>query len=427
MTEAIDRAAGRRPTRATRIGRHFLQIPGPSNVPDAVLQAMSRPTIDHRGPEFAEMIVPLLDDMRAIFRTDGPVIAYPSSGTGAWEAALVNVLSPGDHVLMVDAGHFASQWRDMAQRLGFGVVWTEADWRTGVDVEAVADRLAADRAHEIRAVAIVHNETSTGVMSDVAAVRRALDDAGHPALLLVDAVSSLGSADYRHADWGVDVTICASQKGFMLPPGLGFNAVSEKALAAMRTATFPRSYWSWDPMIEASTTGRFPYTPPTNMFFGLRAAVDMLLDEGLDAVIVRHARHAAATRAAVQAWGLDVVCARLGAHSNSVTAVLLPAGHDADRLRQLILECFDLSLGTGLGQFEHTAFRVGHVGSLNDLMLAGTLSGVQAGLALMGVPMAGDGVAAALASLAEAHARPAVARTPTTPFARDRFSENNNR
>jgi alanine-glyoxylate transaminase/serine-glyoxylate transaminase/serine-pyruvate transaminase len=381
-------------------GRHFLQIPGPTNVPDRVLRAMSRPTIDHRGPEFARLARDVIEGLKPVFQTVGPVVIYPSSGTGAWEAALVNTLSPGDRVLMFETGHFATLWRDMALRLGLAVDFVPGDWRRGVDPGLVEARLAEDRAHAIRAVAIVHNETSTGVTSRVAAVRERMDRVGHPALLMVDTISSLASMDYRHDAWGVDVTIACSQKGLMLPPGLGVNAISEKALAALRSARMPRSYWDWGPMLAENQLGFFPYTPATNLLYGLREALQMMREEGLENVFARHARHAEATRRAVQAWGLDLVCLNPEEYSNSLTAVMLPDGHDADAFRRRILERFALSLGTGLGKLKGRAFRIGHLGDFNDLMLAGTLSGVEMGLALSGVAFKAGGVTAALEYLA---------------------------
>jgi alanine-glyoxylate transaminase/serine-glyoxylate transaminase/serine-pyruvate transaminase len=383
-------------------GRHFLQIPGPTNVPDRVLRAMAAPTIDHRGPEFAELTKAVLAALGPVFGTAGPVVIYPSSGTGAWEAALVNTLSPGDRVLMSETGHFSSLWSELAGRLGLQVEVLPGDWRHGADPSAIGERLAADSAHEIKAVCVVHNETSTGVTSRVPEVRAALDSAGHPALLLVDTISSLASIDYRHDEWGVDVTVAGSQKGLMLPPGLGFNAISEKALAANRTAGLPRSYWDWGPMIEANTRGFFPYTPGTNLLYGLREACTMLAEEGLPNVFARHQRHAAATRAAVRAWGLEVLCADEREHSGSLTAVLLPDGQDADEVRRVILERFDMSLGSGLGRLAGKVFRIGHLGHFNDLTLVGTLGGVQMGLQLAGVPIKPGGVEAALEHLREA-------------------------
>jgi alanine-glyoxylate transaminase/serine-glyoxylate transaminase/serine-pyruvate transaminase len=377
-------------------GRHFLQIPGPTNVPDRVLRAMAAPTIDHRGPEFAELTKALLPALGPVFGTTGPVVIYPSSGTGAWEAALVNTLSPGDRVLIGETGQFSTLWAELAGRVGLDVDVIPGDWRHGIDPDAVGERLAADTGHAIKAVCVVHNETSTGVTSRVPDVRAAIDAAGHPALLLVDTISSLASIDYRHDVWGVDVTVAGSQKGLMLPPGLGFNAVSEKALSASRSAGLPRSYWDWAPILQANTRGFFPYTPATNLLYGLREALAMLDEEGLPAVFARHQRHAAATRAAVRTWGLEVLCADEREHSGSLTAVLLPAGHDADAVRRIILERFDMSLGTGLGRLAGTVFRIGHLGHFNDLTLAGTLAGVQMGLQLAGVPIKPGGVDAAL-------------------------------
>lgn len=379
-----------------RTGRHFLQIPGPTNVPDQVLRAMSAPTVDHRGPEFATLARRVLDGLKPVFGTAGSVVVYPSSGTGAWEAALVNTLSPGDRVLCFETGHFATLWRDMAQSLGLEVEFVPGDWRHGASPEAAAQLLDADLAHRVKAVCVVHNETSTGVTSRVPEIRAALDAAGHPALLLVDTVSSLGSIEYRHDAWGVDVTVTGSQKGLMLPPGLGFNAVSDKALAAARSSQLPKSYWDWTPILDANEAGFFPSTPATNLLYGLDEALRMLADEGLEQVWARHARHAAATRAAVRGWGLDVLCADEREHSGSLTAVLLSEGQDADAVRKIVLERFDMSLGTGLGRLAGKVFRIGHLGHFNDLTLAGTLAGVQMGLELAGIPVGRDGVTAAL-------------------------------
>ena len=377
-------------------GRHFLQIPGPTNVPERILRAMSRPTIDHRGPEFARIAREVIEGLQQVFQTTGAIVIYPSSGTGAWEAALVNTLSPGDTVLMFETGHFATLWRNMAVRLGLQVDFVPGDWRHGVDPAVVESKLAEDRGHAIKAVAVVHNETSTGVTSRIAGVRRRMDQVGHPALLLVDTISSLASIEYRHDEWGVDVTVGCSQKGLMLPPGLGLNAISEKALVAANTAQLARSYWDWEPMIKDNKAGFFPYTPATNLLYGLREAIHMLLEEGLDNVFARHTRHAEATRRAAKAWGLEVVCLDPEEYSSSLTAVMLPGGQDADALRQVILERFDMSLGTGLGKLKGKIFRIGHLGDFNDLMLAGTLSGVEMGLALAGIPFTRGGVAAAL-------------------------------
>jgi alanine-glyoxylate transaminase/serine-glyoxylate transaminase/serine-pyruvate transaminase len=377
-------------------GRHFLQIPGPTNVPDRVLRAIDRATIDHRGPAFGQLGRELLERLRVIFGTSGPVVIYPGSGTGAWEAALVNTLSPGDAVLMCRTGWFATLWREMAERLGLAPQVIDTDWRRGADVAAIGAALQADREHRIRAVCVVHNETSTGCTSDIPAVRAAIDAAGHPALLMVDTISSLGSIDYRHDEWGVDVTVAGSQKGLMLPPGLSFNAVSDKARAAAETARLPRSYWDWRPMLAANATGYFPYTPATNLLFGLDAAVTMLLEEGLENVFARHDRHAEATRRAVRAWGLEIQCADPRAFSSSLTAVRLPEGHSADALRATILERFNMSLGNGLGPLADRVFRIGHLGDFNDLSLVGTLGGVEMGLRAAGVPHRAGGVQAAL-------------------------------
>jgi len=379
-----------------RSGRHFLQIPGPTNVPDRVLRAMAAPTIDHRGPEFRALARQLLADVRQPCGTTGPVAMYPSSGTGAWEAALVNPLSPGDAILAFETGHFATLWCQMARRLGLEVDFVPGDWRHGVPADQVLARLAADPGHRIKAVTVVHNETSTGVTSQIPPIRAAIDSAGHPALLIVDTVSSLGCVDYRHDEWGVDVTVWCSQKGMMLPPGLGLNAVSEKALEASRHARLPRSYWEWQPMLAAAETGVFPYTPPTNLLYGLREALAMLGEEGLPAVFARHARLAEATRRAVRGWGLEIVCQDPGGYSDTLTAVIVPDGHDADQVRAVILDRFNSSLGNGLGRLAGRVFRIGHLGDLGDLSLAGTLCGVEMGLTLAGVPIARDGVRAAL-------------------------------
>jgi len=381
-------------------GRHFLQIPGPTNVPDRVLRAIDNPTMDHRGPDFGRLGQDILESLRSVFKTAGPVIVYPASGTGAWEAALVNTLSPGDAVLMCRTGWFATLWQEMAQRLGLQPVFIDGDWRRGADVAAVAEHLAADRAHAIKAVCVVHNETSTGCVSDIAAVRRAIDAARHPALLLVDTISSLGSIDYRHDEWGVDVTVAGSQKGLMLPPGLSFNAISEKALKAASSARLPRSYWDWQAMLAANASGYFPFTPSTNLLYGLQAALKMLNEEGLDNVFARHDRHAEATRRAVRAWGLEIQCAEPRDYSSSLTAVRLPEGHSADALRATILERFNMSLGNGLGILKDRVFRIGHLGDIGDLQLVGTLGGVDMGLRAAGVPHRAGGVQAALDYLA---------------------------
>ncbi|MFC4007326.1 pyridoxal-phosphate-dependent aminotransferase family protein [Nonomuraea purpurea] len=378
------------------MGRHFLQIPGPTNVPERVLSAIAQPTVDHRGPAFATLATELLERLKGVFQTRSHVIVYPSSGTGAWEAALVNTLSPGDKVLAFETGHFSTLWCEMAAKLGLVVDVVPGDWRHGADPGALDGLLTPD----VAAVMVVHNETSTGVRSRVREIRQAIDRAGHPALLLVDTISSLGSMDYRHDEWGVDVTVGCSQKGLMLPPGLGFNAVSEKALA--HRGRLPRSYWDWEPIIAANRQGFFPYTPPTNLLYGLRVALDLLEEEGLPEVFARHDRHAEATRRAVRGWGLEVLCADEREHSSALTAVLMPDGHDADAVRRLILERFDMSLGTGLGRLAGRVFRIGHLGHFTDLMLAGTLSGVEMGLSAAGVPIKEGGVRAALAYLEEA-------------------------
>ena len=383
-------------------GRHFLQIPGPTNVPDRVLRAIDFPTMDHRGPEFAGLGKTVLAGMKRVFKsTRGEVVIYPASGTGAWEAALVNTLSPGDRVLMYESGHFATLWQKLAARLGLEPEFLPGDWRHGADPEAIEKRLRADTEKRFKAVCVVHNETSTGATSRIAEVRAAIDAASHPALFMVDTISSLASIDYRHDEWGVDVTVAGSQKGLMLPPGLSFNCISPKALAACRAARLPRSYWAWDEMLANGKNGYFPYTPATNLLYGLREALLMLLEEeGLENVFARHQRHAEATRRAVRAWGLEVLALDPREYSDSLTAVLMPAGHDADRVRKAILEAFDLSLGTGLGKLAGKVFRIGHLGDFNDLMLTGTLAGVEMGLRLARVPVKKEGVRAAMDYLA---------------------------
>ncbi len=381
-------------------GRHFLQIPGPTNVPDRVLRAMDNPTMDHRGPAFGLLGQQVLGKLKLVFQTKGHVVVYPASGTGAWEAALANTLSPGDAVLMCRTGWFASLWQEMAGRLGLAAEFIETDWRRGADVAAIGEALAKDGAHRIKAVCVVHNETSTGCVSRVDEVRAAMDAAKHPALLMVDTISSLASIDYRHDEWGVDVTVAGSQKGLMLPPGLSFNAISAKALAAAEGAKLPRSYWDWRPMIAANATGYFPFTPATNLLYGLDAACDMLLEEGLANVFARHDRHAEATRRAVRAWGLEVQCAEPRHYSSSLTAVRVPEGHSANALRAVILEKFNMSLGNGLGPLNDRVFRIGHLGDFGDLQLVGTLGGVEMGLRAAGVPHSPGGVQAALGYLA---------------------------
>jgi alanine-glyoxylate transaminase/serine-glyoxylate transaminase/serine-pyruvate transaminase len=383
-----------------RAGRHFLQIPGPTNVPDRVLRAMDMPTMDHRSPQFARLGRKVLDGLKTVFKTANPVIIYPASGTGAWEAALVNTLSPGDHVLMYETGHFASLWKAMAARLGLEPEFMQGDWRAGVDANAVEHRLGEDKGRSIKAVCVVHNETSTGCASPIDEVRQAIDAAGHPALFMVDTISSLASIDYRHDEWGVDVTVGGSQKGLMLSPGLSFNAVSDKALQASKSARLPSSFWSWGEMLPANEKGFFPYTPATNLLYGLAEAIDMLHEEGLDHVFARHLRHAEATRLAVRAWDLEIFCREPRHYSGSLTAVLMPEGYSADQFRQIVADSFDMSLGSGLSKIADKVFRIGHLGDFNDLMLAGTLSGVEMGLERAGVPHRKGGVQAALDFLA---------------------------
>ena len=381
-------------------GRHFLQIPGPTNVPDRVLRAMDNPTMDHRGPEFGRFGKALLEKVRAVFKTEAPVVIYPASGTGAWEAALANTLSPGDRVLMCETGWFATLWREMAERLSLRPEFLEGDWRRGADPSEIEARLREDKERALKAVCVVHNETSTGATSRIDEVRRAIDAAGHPALLLVDTISSLGSIDYRHDEWGVDVTVAGSQKGLMLPPGLSFNAVSAKALKASEDAKLPRSFWDWRSMLAANETGYFPYTPATNLLYGLDAAVDMLVEAGLDNVFARHDRHAEATRRAVRAWGLEIQCEEPRHYSSSLTAVRVPEGQSADGLRATILERHNMSLGNGLGPLKDRVFRIGHLGDFGDLQLVGTLGGVEMGLRAAGIPHKPGGVQTAMEYLA---------------------------
>ena len=377
-------------------GRHFLQIPGPTNVPDRILRAIDRPTIDHRGPEFQRLGLEVLDGMKHVFNTGATLVIFPASGTGAWEAALVNTLSPGDKVLMFETGHFATLWYNMANRLGLKPEFIKGDWRHGADPAAIEARLEADKKHEIKAVCVVHNETSTGATTRVGEVRKAIDRAKHPALFMVDTISSLASIDYRHDEWGVDVTVAGSQKGLMLPPGLSFNAVSDRALAASKSAKLPRSYWSWDEMAGANKNGFFPYTPSTNLLYGLREALKMLEEEGLDNVFKRHDRHAEATRRAVRAWGLEILCLNPAEYSSSLTAVLMPEGHSEAEFRKVVLEHFNMSLGSGLGRLANKVFRIGHLGDFNDITLIGTLGGVEMGLELANVPHQKGGVDAAM-------------------------------
>ncbi len=395
-------------------GRHFLQIPGPSPVPDRILRAISYPTIDHRGPEFGALGRQVLAGIKKIFKTEHPVVIYPASGTGAWEAALTNTLSPGDALLMYETGHFASLWKKMAERLGLepqfiGLPGIEG-WRRGVQADLIEQRLKADSAHRIKAVCVVHNETSTGVTTDIAAVRRAIDRARHPALLMVDTISGLASADYRHDEWGVDVTISGSQKGLMLPPGISFNALSPKALAASSVARLPKAFWAWDEIVEMNRTGYWPYTPNTNLLYGLAEAMDMIFEEGLDNVFARHQRLAAACREGVRAWGLEIQCVDEACHSPVLTGVMMPDGVDADRVRKLIYENFNMSLGAGLGKLKGLMFRIGHLGECNDLTLMATLSGCEMGMKLAGISLKGSGVVAAMEYL-QTTARP-VARHP---------------
>ena len=382
-------------------GRHFLQIPGPTNVPDRVLRAIDHPTIDHRGPEFAVLGKTVLAGIKRVFQTERDVVIYPASGTGAWEAALVNTLSPGDRVLMAETGHFAMLWKKLAERMSLAVELMPGDWRQGANAAEIEKRLRADAVYAIKAVCVVHNETSTGVTTPIAPIRAAIDRAGHPALLLVDTISSLGSIDYRHDEWGVDVTVGGSQKGLMLPPGLSFNAISAKALAAAKHAKLPRSYWEWSEMIASNATGYFPYTPATNLLFGLHEALEMLFAEGLPQVFARHDRLAEATRRAARAWGLEILCVNPAEYSSSLTALIVPDGHSADAFRKIVLERFNMSLGQGLGKVTGKIFRIGHLGYFNELMLCGTLAGVEMGLKLAGIPHRAGGVDAAMAYLAQ--------------------------
>ncbi|PYS16057.1 MAG: serine--glyoxylate aminotransferase [Acidobacteria bacterium] len=381
-------------------GRQFVQIPGPTNVPDRVLRAISRPTIDHRGPEFSRMTGEVLDGLKEICKTSSEVVIFPSSGSGAWEASLVNTLSPGDKILMFDIGHFSTLWAQVASKLGLEVQVVQNDWRHGVDPQVVEAELSEDRDHNIKAVCVVHNETSTGITSRVREARKAMDRARHPALLLVDTISSLGSIDFRQDEWGVDVTIGCSQKGLLLPPGLGFNAISEKALAASKSSRLPKSYWEWAPILSQNTNGFFPYTPATNLLYGLKESLQMLREEGLDNVFARHRRHGEATRRAAEVWGLETVALDPKEYSHSVTALFTPSGYSAEEFRRVVLDHFNMPLGTGLGRLQGKIFRIGHLGDFNDLMLAGTLSGVEMGLSLAGIPHKKGGVAAALEYLA---------------------------
>jgi len=379
-----------------RPGRHFLQIPGPTNVPDRVLRAMDYPTIDHRGPDFAELGLRVLDRIKLIFKTSEPVIIFPASGTGAWEAAMVNTLSAGDKILMFETGHFSTLWYDIAHKFKLEIDFVKGDWRTGVDPNIVESKLKEDTEKKIKAVCAVHNETSTGVTSRISEIRKAMDNADHPALLFVDTISSLGSIDYRHEEWKVDVTVGGSQKGLLLPPGLSFNAISSKALDAYKNSDLPKSYWDWEPMIENNKKGYFPYTPATNLLYGLDEAINILTEEGLENVFNRHIRFAEATRIAVNAWGLEILCKNPKEYSSSLTAVLVPEGHDADSLRKIILDDYNMSLGTGLAKVAGKVFRIGHLGDFNELMLAGTLSGVEMGLMKSKIPFKKGGILKAL-------------------------------
>tara|TARA_B100000927_G_scaffold12105_1_gene9618 strand:- start:35 stop:1207 length:1173 start_codon:yes stop_codon:yes gene_type:complete len=379
-----------------RPGRHFLQIPGPTNVPDRVLRAMDYPTIDHRGPDFAELGLRVLDRIKLIFKTSEPVIIFPASGTGAWEAAIVNTLSAGDKILMFETGHFSTLWYDIAHKFNLEIEFVKGDWRTGVNPNIVEEKLKEDTEKKIKAVCAVHNETSTGVTSRIGEIRKAMDNADHPALLFVDTISSLGSIDYRHEEWKVDVTVGGSQKGLLLPPGLSFNAISSKALNAYKNSNLPKSYWDWEPMIENNKKGYFPYTPATNLLYGLDEAINILTEEGLENVFERHDRFAEATRIAVNAWGLEILCKNPEEYSSSLTAVLVPDGHDADSLRKIILDDYNMSLGTGLAKVAGKVFRIGHLGDFNELMLAGTLSGVEMGLMKSKIPFKKGGILKAL-------------------------------
>jgi alanine-glyoxylate transaminase/serine-glyoxylate transaminase/serine-pyruvate transaminase len=385
-------------------GRHFLQIPGPTNVPDRVLRAMDRPVIDHRSAEFAALGSEVLGGLKSVFQTSEPVVIYPSSGTGAWEAAIVNTLSPGDRVILFETGHFSQLWRQVAERFDITVDYIPGNWGRGANPKELEAILGSDRELAVKAVLVVHNETSTGVTSQIPEIRQVMNRTSHPALLIVDTISSLGSTQYRHDEWEVDVTIAGSQKGLMLPPGLGFNAISQKALAAGKTARLPRSYWNWQDMLIHNQAGYFPYTPATNLLYALREALAMLFEEGLANVFRRHDRFGEATRAAVRAWGLDIVCENPAEYSSALTAVFMPPGHDADRFRKIVLDNFDMSLGAGLSRLQGQVFRIGHLGSFNDLMLAGTLSGIEMGLRLADVPHQPGGIAAALDKLIAARA-----------------------
>ena len=379
-----------------RPGKHFLQIPGPTNIPDRVLHAMSYPTIDHRGPDFAEIAKRVLDRLKGVFKTTQPVIMYPASGTGAWEAAIVNTLNPKDKILMFETGQFSYLWAEQAKKLSLDVELVPGDWRHGVDAKVVEQKLSQDKDHKIKALLVLHNETATGITNNIGNIRKAMDSAKHPALLLVDTISSLASIDYRHDEWKVDVTVGGSQKGLLLPPGLSFNAISQKALEAHSKSTMQKAYWDWKPMLENNKNGFFPYTPATNLIFGLDEALNMLMEEGLENIFKRHARHAEATRIAVKAWGLEILAKNPEEYSNTITAILLPEGYDSDSLRKVILDEYNMSLGMGLNKIKGKVFRIGHLGDFNDLMLAGTLAGVEMGLKKSKIPFKSGGIMAAI-------------------------------
>ena len=384
-----------------KAGRHFLQIPGPTNLPDRVLRAMDRAVIDHRGPEFAEISKSVLEKLKSVFKTTAPVIMYPGSGTGAWESAIVNTLNVGDKVLFFETGEFSIRWYDQAKDLKIDAEIVPGDWRHGIDPKVVAERLAADKDKKIKAVCVLHNETSTGIVNNIGEIRKAIDSVNHPALFMVDVISSLASIDYRHEEWKVDVTVGGSQKGLLLPPGLSFNAISHKALEASKKATMPKHYWDWHAMLENNKTGFYPYTPATTLIYGLDEALDMLMEEGLDNVFARHARLAEATRLAVKAWGLEILCKNPAEYSNTLTTVLLPEGYDADNLRKTILDEYNMSLGASFNKVKGKVFRIGHLGDLNEIMLMGVLSGVEMGLTKAKVPFKAGGIMAALQYLSK--------------------------
>ena len=384
-----------------KAGRHFLQIPGPTNLPDRVLRAMDRAVIDHRGPEFAEISKGVLEKLKSVFKTTAPVIMYPGSGTGAWESAIVNTLNVGDKVLFFETGEFSIRWYDQAKQLKIDAEIVPGDWRHGIDPKVVAERLAADKDKKIKAVCVLHNETSTGIVNNIGEIRKAIDSVNHPALFMVDVISSLASIDYRHEEWKVDVTVGGSQKGLLLPPGLSFNAISHKALEASKKATMPKHYWDWNAMLENNKTGFYPYTPATTLIYGLDEALDMLMEEGLDNVFARHARLAEATRLAVKAWGLEILCKNPAEYSNTLTTVLLPEGYDADNLRKTILDEYNMALGASFNKVKGKVFRIGHLGDLNEIMLMGVLSGVEMGLTKAKIPFKAGGIMAALQYLSK--------------------------